>query len=275
LAVCQRKAAQAELGAATREFAARHSGGDRNCPARALSSILSALLISAPRTRYLNSGRHNRAPGHHMMKLMYSQTSPFVRRVRAAASELGLAERLKLEPIQVAPGHENAVYAERVNPLRKIPALVLDDGGTVLVDSTVICQYLDELAGGGRLIPREGVQRWRVLSQQAIAQGMTDALVLARYETALRPEPLRWTDWVRDQQDRFWSGIAWFERRAETASPAGEIDISQLALACCLGYAEFRFAELDWPAKAPRLNAWYRRIAERPSLRHTDPRLEA
>lgn len=210
-----------------------------------------------------------------MMKLMYSQTSPFVRRVRAAASELGLAERLQLEPIQVAPVRENAAYAQRVNPLRKIPALVLDDGLTVLVDSTVICLYLDDLAGGGRLIAREGLERWRVLSQQAIAVGITDALVLARYETALRPERLRWNDWVSDQQDRFWSGIAWFERHAEAALPAGQIDLSQLALACCLGYAEFRFAELEWAARAPRVNAWYKQIAQRPSLARTDPRVEA
>lgn len=210
-----------------------------------------------------------------MMKLMYSQTSPFVRRVRAAASELGLTDRLELEPIQVAPVRENTAYAERINPLRKIPALILEDGETVLVDSTVICQYLDELAGGDRLIPRDGIERWQVLSQQAIAQGMTDALVLARYETALRPQPLRWAEWVVDQQDRFWSGVAWFERHATTALPAARIDISQLALACCLGYAEFRFAELDWPARAPQVNDWYRRIAERPSLRRTDPRVEA
>lgn len=210
-----------------------------------------------------------------MMKLMYSQTSPYVRRVRAAAIELGLGERLQLEPIHVAPGRENAAYAERVNPLRKIPSLVLDDGATVLVDSAVICQYLDELAGGGALIPREGTERWRVLSQQAIAQGMTDALVLTRYETALRPEALRWSEWVSDQQDRFWSGVAWFERRADTALPSTRIDISQLALACCLGYSEFRFAELDWSPRAPRVNAWYRRIAARPSLARTDPRLEA
>jgi len=209
------------------------------------------------------------------MKLMYSQTSPYVRRVRAAAIELNLSAQLQLEPIQVAPVRENADYAERVNPLRKIPVLVLDEGATVLVDSAVICQYLDELAGGGRLIPREGMERWRVLSQQAIAQGMTDALVLTRYETALRPEPLRWSEWITDQQDRFWSGIAWFERRAEATLPATRIDISQLALACCLSYAEFRFAELDWSARAPRVNAWYRKIAQRPSLVRTDPRVEA
>lgn len=212
------------------------------------------------------------------MRLSYSPASPFVRRVRAAAIELGLAERITLEPTQVAPGRENRTYAESINPLRKIPALVLDDGQT-LVESAVICQFLDELAGGGKLIPATGPDRWRVLSQQAIAQGMAEAMVLVRYETALRPEPLRWLVWVEDQQDRFWSGLAWFERHAQRILSASVsavrsgVDISELALACCLGYVDFRFAELDWRARAPRVSAWYRTIASRASLAETDPRV--
>ena len=208
------------------------------------------------------------------MRLMYSPTSPFVRRVRAAAIELGVADRIILEPVQVVPGRENRSYAESVNPLRKIPALVLEDGQT-LVESAVICQFLDELAGGGRLIPAAGSDRWRILSQQAIAQGMAEALVLARYELALRPEPLRWSDWVKDQQDRFWSGLAWFESRARQtlAAPASGVDLSQLALACSLGYADFRFAEFNWSARAPRVSAWYQAVATRASLAMTDPRV--
>jgi glutathione S-transferase len=208
------------------------------------------------------------------VRLMYSPTSPFVRRVRAVALELGLADRVTLEPVQVVPGRENRSYAESVNPLRKIPALVLDDGQT-LVDSAVICQFLDDLAGGGKLIPAKGPERWQVLSQQAIAQGMAEALVLVRYELALRPEPLRWPDWISDQQDRFWSGLAWFEARAHRAlsSTASGVDVSQLALACCLGYVDFRFAGLDWAVRAPRVSAWYQAIAMRPSLSMTDPRV--
>ncbi len=209
------------------------------------------------------------------MKLMYSHTSPFVRRVLAVAIELGLFDRLELQRIQVAPGQENGAYAQSVNPLRKIPALVLDDGETVLVDSTVICQFLDDLAGGGRMIPASGRDRWRVLSQQAIAVGMSDAMVLARYELALRPAPLRWPEWLEDQKDRFWTGLAWFERRAGqvlSESAAGP-DVSQLALACSLGYVDFRFPELNWPEKAPLVSAWYQSIITRPSLARTDPRL--
>ena len=205
------------------------------------------------------------------MKLMHSPTSPFVRRVRAVALELGLTDRISLESIQVAPGRENEEFAATVNPLRKIPALLLDDGG-VLVDSSVICAYLDSRAGGGRVIPT-GPEKWQVLTQQEIAVGMTEALVLARYEVALRPQALRWPEWLTDQQDRFWSGLAWFERRAGAALEArsGAIDVSQIALACCLGYADFRFPELDWPARAPRLNAWYRVFKQRPSMSTTGP----
>jgi glutathione S-transferase len=205
------------------------------------------------------------------MKLMYSPTSPFVRRVRAAAMELGLADRIELEPIQVAPLRTNEAYAAGINPVRKIPALLLDDGSW-LADSSVICDYLNELAGGARLIPASGPDRWRILSQQAVALGMTDALVLARYETALRPEPLRWAGWVEDQQDRFWGGLGWFEQRAQNVLDHKAIpDVSQLALACCLSYADFRFAALDWRARAPRVRSWYDIIATRPSLRHTGP----
>jgi glutathione S-transferase len=209
------------------------------------------------------------------MKLTYSPFSPFVRRVRAAAIELGLADQLEIEPIQVAPGRPNQAYAQQVNPLRKIPALVLDDGVTVLVDSAVICQFLDDLAGGGQLIPAASAHKCRILSQQAIAQGMAEAMVLVRYETTLRPEPLRWPDWIADQQDRFWSGLAWFEQRAEQtlSSSASRPDLSQLALACSLGYVDFRFPELQWATRAPRVNSWYQKIVTRPSLATTDPRV--
>jgi glutathione S-transferase len=205
------------------------------------------------------------------MKLMHSPTSPFVRRVRAAAIELGLADRIELEPIQVAPGQKNESYASRVNPLRKIPALVLDDGA-VLVDSTVICDYLNTLADEDRLLAASGPERWRVLNQQAVALGMTDALVLVRYETALRPGPLRWTAWINDQQERFWSGLAWFEQQARQVLQGSRVDLSLLALACCLGYADFRFADLNWAARAPLVKAWYDQISARPSLEQTAPR---
>ena len=193
------------------------------------------------------------------MKLMYAPQSPFARKVRAAAIELGLGERIELQYAEVMPGKENAAFAQSVNPLRKIPALVLDDGKTAIVDSTVICEYLDALAGGGRLIPAVGPERWRVLSQHAVAQGMCEAAILVRYETWLRPEPARWPVWIDDQWDKVWSGAKFFEQRAERAVPKGgaSLDLSQLALACALGYLDFRFPETKWASRFPGVAAWY------------------
>jgi glutathione S-transferase len=205
------------------------------------------------------------------MRLMYSSTSPFVRRVLACAIELGIRERIEIESLQLTPGRKNETYAATVNPLRKIPALVLDDG-TVLMDSSVICDFLNALAGGERLIASSGSRRWDVLTQQTVAAGMTDALVLARYEMALRPQPLRWQEWIDDQQQRFWSGLDWFERRAAQALQDSRVDLSQLALACCLGYADFRFPELNWAAHAPEVKTWLERMILRPSLAQTQPR---
>jgi glutathione S-transferase len=207
------------------------------------------------------------------MKLMYAPQSPFARKVRAAAIELGLGERIELQYAEVMPGKENAAFAQSVNPLRKIPALVLDDGKTAIVDSTVICEYLDALAGGGRLVPAVGPERWRVLSQHAIAQGVCEAAILVRYETWLRPEPARWPVWIDDQWEKVWSGLKFFEQRAERAAPKGSaaLDLSQLALACALGYLDFRFPETKWASRFPGVAAWYEEASSRPSLAETRP----
>ena len=201
------------------------------------------------------------------MKLMYAPLSPFVRKVRAASIELGLAERIELVMTQVAPGSPNLAYARDYAPLRKIPALVLDDS-SVLYDSTVICEYLDDLAGG-KLLPAEGAQRWQVLTQQSLANGICEAAVLIRYETALRPEEFRWQAWVDDQWDKVGNGLDWFE--AHEAALAGPLNIAQLALGCALGYLDFRFEERDWRARCPKLNAWYAELAQRPSFTETRP----
>lgn len=210
------------------------------------------------------------------MHLKYAPASPFARKVRAAAIELGLADRISLEAIAVVPGQKNQAYAEAINPLRKIPALVLEDN-SVIVDSAVICEYLDHLAGGGRLIPSQGPERWRVLSRHAIADGMCEAAVLIRYETWLRPEPMRWPLWIDDQWDKIHSGLRWFEDRAELDSPesSSTLDLFQLALASCLGYLNFRFAEVDWVSRHPRIAAWFSEVSQRASLVQTRPEIPA
>jgi glutathione S-transferase len=201
------------------------------------------------------------------MKLMFAPASPFARKVRVVAAELGLAKELKLEFTEVQPGKPNMPYAEAYNPLRKIPSLQLDDG-SVLFDSTVIAEYLDERAGGGKLIPK-GKDRWRVLTAHALAQGMCDAAILMRYETWLRPESLRWTTWSDDQAGKIKSGLDWFE--AHPKELEGPINLAQIALGCLLGYLDLRFPQIDWRASHPRLKSWFAAIAKRESFASTPP----
>src|SRR6201999_3298197 len=100
------------------------------------------------------------------MKLTFSPASPFARKVRIAAIELGLIDQIEFVPATVAPGQPNEEYSQ-INPVKKLPALILDNGDVVL-DSYVIVEYLDELAGGGRLIPASGPTRWKVKSDHSL-----------------------------------------------------------------------------------------------------------
>ena len=203
------------------------------------------------------------------MKLFYSPASPFARKVRAAAIELGLSDRLELEIIDTAPGKPNRAYANAYNPLRKIPTLLCDDGATVY-DSSLICEYLDGLAGGGRIVPRqEAPHRWRVLTNHTLAHGMCEAALSIRYEMALRPEERRWQVWIDDQWDRIDAGLEWFSHNsAELADP---INIAHLALGSLLGYLDFRMPERPWRPRFPLVKEWFERLERRPSFQQTRP----
>jgi len=206
------------------------------------------------------------------MKLMYAPASPFARKVRVSAIELGLGAAIELVPTPVVPGNPNQAYAQAYNPLRKVPALEIE-GSTVLFDSTVICEYLEARAGGARITPEAGVGRWPVLTRHALAQGMCEAAVLLRYETWLRPEEVRWPTWVEDQWGKIWNGLDWFEANAETLE--GPVSLPYIALGCFLGYSDFRFPEEDWRARYPRLDGWYAHVSRRDSFTATDPALPA
>jgi len=201
------------------------------------------------------------------MKLFYAPQSPFARKVRAAAIELGLDSRLELEYAEVVPGRPNAAFESR-NPLRKIPALLTDQGETIF-DSTVICEYLDALAGGGILIPRDPSRRWRVLTNHALAQGMCDSVILIRYETWLRPAESRWPVWLDEQWSKINSGLAWFNGNLEELSKP--IDLAHLALGSLLGYVDFRWPDRGWRTQYPDVGAWFAELELRPSFARTKP----
>jgi glutathione S-transferase len=152
---------------------------------------------------------------------------------------------IDLEYTEAVPGQPNRAYGQSYNPLRKIPALVTDDGATIY-DSTVICEYLDDLAGGGIIVPREASRRWRVLTNHALAQGLCDSVILIRYETWLRPEALRWSSWIDEHWDKIYSGLAWFDQNnTELGEP---VNIAHLALGSLLGYIDFRWPHIVMPS---------------------------
>lgn len=199
------------------------------------------------------------------MKLLTNPASPFGRKVKVAALETGLFERLELHDLQtsaVAP--DPALLA--ANPLGKIPCLVLDDGAA-LYDSRVIAEYLDTLHDGPSLFPAEG--RWRVLRLQALGDGIADAAVLARYETLLRPEPLRWAAWVEGQLAK--SRLALDGLEGEVNLLGERPHIGGIAVACALGYLDLRHPALGWRDGRPGLAGWFERFAARPSMRRTQP----
>jgi glutathione S-transferase len=197
------------------------------------------------------------------MKLTFAPTSPFARKVRISAIELGLIDKIEFVPATVVPGQANDDYVRDINPVKKLPALILDDG-QVIVDSYVIVEYLDELAGGGKLIPASGPTRWQVKSNHSILQGMLDSMLLCRYEQLVRPKGLQWDAWHSDHWNRAWQGMARYDAKTDLLS--GPFDVVQIALVCVLGYADFRFADCGWRKAYPNLAAFNEKMLQRPSV---------
>lgn len=202
------------------------------------------------------------------MKLYYSGASPYVRKVMVTAIETGLDKRIEPVPTNVMPHKPNADIA-RDNPLMKVPTLVAD-GGEVLYDSRVICEYLDSLHDGRKLIPAGGGERWRILRLQALGDGILDAGLLARYETFLRPENLRWNEWVAGQSTKVTQGLDAIEAEAELLS--GPVNLGQIAVACAIGWLEFRKPVGDIRPGRPKLFKWYDAFVQRPSMQATLPK---
>ncbi len=207
------------------------------------------------------------------MKLYFSQTSPYARKVRLAAAHLGLADAIDLVAVTTTPIAEDAAVAA-ANPLGKIPALVLDDG-TVLFDSRVIVEYLDAQAGkgapgGGLLAAPSDPERWRTLRIQATADGLLDAALLSRYEVALRPGEFLWRDWLAGQGRKIDRALAALE--ADAARLQTGAALNAIVAACALGYLDFRFPDRAWRKACPKLGAFYDTYAQRPEMALTDPR---
>lgn len=195
------------------------------------------------------------------MKLYGNAASPFARKCRVIAHELGL----KLEEIRTLPMQEPEF--RRINPLGKIPALVLDDG-SVLIDSPVICEYLNH-AGGGNFFPgmnifKQNNGRWKALGLAALGDGIADAavayVILGRENPV--PEAAR-----KRQMDTVLAALDALERVNFAKDPT----IGEISIGCALGYVDFRLPDLDWKSSRSKLSAWYAKFCDYPSMKATVP----
>ena len=205
------------------------------------------------------------------MKLLTASASPFGRKVKVVAIEKGLMDRIELVMLATGPAAPNEELA-RENPLAKIPTL-LPDTGRPIPDSYVICDYLDSLHGTERVIPASGARRLEVLTVHALANGLCDAALLCRYENVLRPEALRWPDWLAGQMQKINGSLDWLESNLSALGSAGaaNVDLGQITAGCALGYLDFRFADMNWRAARPRLAGWFGEFGKRASMQATMP----
>lgn len=199
------------------------------------------------------------------LQLIHSPASPFARKVRVVVHEAGLVDQVEMVRVATSPLAQDAALA-RSNPLGKIPSLVRDDGPT-LYDSRVITRYLDAIASAG-LYPSGRI--WEILTLEATADGIMDAAVLLTYEARFREEGQRHEGWMRGQRERIARTLDALADRW-MSHLEGRLDIGQIGVGCALAYLDFRHGDMDWRAGRAVLADWYARLAERESMRATEP----
>jgi len=201
------------------------------------------------------------------MKIFYSTSSPFVRKVMVVAHELGIADKIERMKSAVHPIRFDAGVVEH-NPLGQVPTF-FTDGDLVLYDSRVICEYLDDRFGRAEIFPKNSDLRWRALTDQVLADGMTSAALLIRYELTVRDEAMQNAAWVAGQRRKIEDGVRLLE--ATVREWRHRFDIGTIAVACSLSYLEFKLPEINWRSACPNVACWLDGVGQRPSLRKTVP----
>jgi glutathione S-transferase len=197
------------------------------------------------------------------MKLFYSPTSPFVRKVVACAITRGLDSRIERIPTDA---HASPPALLAANPLSKVPTLLTEDG-IAIFDSPLICEYLDSIGDAPPLFPDHGASRWVALRHQALGDGMMEAAVMARGEI-LRPQEAARQANIARQKAAVARGLAMLEDQPPSD---GLPDIGGISVACALGYLDFRFADDAWRDHHPRLAQWFEGVSALPGIAETAP----
>ncbi len=178
--------------------------------------------------------------------LRHAAGSPFVRKVRITADLLGLIDKIELRPGSDA----DPVSAQ--NPLGKIPVLIPANGPPIY-DSSVIVEYLDAEAGGGKVIPKSGAARWESLTQAALADGILEAAILIVYEGRYRPDQTPYEPWLAFQRGKIERSLDVLAKNPPALGTP--VSIGAIAVACALGYLDFR-KQVDWRTRTPALIPW-------------------
>ena len=184
------------------------------------------------------------------MQLRSSPSSPFGRKVKMATFILGFDDQVT--PVLTDTLDHNDSICE-VNPLGKIPAL--EDGGVTYYDSRVIMEYLDAKAGGGKIIPAHGPERYETLTRAALMDGILDAAILVIYERRMRPEDKYVESVVERQRGKIIRGLEAIAVKNPSYSNGAMPDIGEIGLACVLDYLDFR-KQVNWRDHAPNLASW-------------------
>ena len=196
------------------------------------------------------------------MKIYGDVKSPFVRMTLVTAHEAGLKDRINLVETG-AKMMEVSATLERLSPIGKMPVLETDHHHPIH-DSRVIMEYLAHVSGRSDLIPDDGVKRFRVLTLLATAIGAAEAAVALRYEIAQRPEPMRWPQYQERLVRRIGATLDDFE--VNWSDALGAVNVGSIAVACALGYIDFRHANLDWRQGRAKLAHFEKDFAARASL---------
>jgi glutathione S-transferase len=204
------------------------------------------------------------------VRLYVTPASPWVRRVRVSILELGIEDRFEF--VQTRWSHKWATRAVEhrpdflgATPVVRIPALVAAD--FTLTDSHSICDYLNGELGGFRLLPREGAARWHALADISIGCGIIEAHISRRAEL-LRSEDERSDDFIGKMKDRELRCFAALEKRVSHFGAT--FDLAQITTAVACGYESWRYGD-EWRGVAPKLAGWYDGVAQRPSMKATEP----
>ena len=203
-----------------------------------------------------------------MLILRVTPRSPFARKCMMVALEKGIFGKIELRDTDLYGENQDI---EKDNPLRKVPALRLEDG-TTLFDSTVICEYLDWLDGDPMFHPQESEMRFKALKLQALGDGLTEA-PQSHYKELARPEEFRSDEMVMKHESAIKRIISWTEKNFDLVE--GPMTIGGIALACGLAYVNERQPNNDWHHKNPKLGAWYREISDRDSFQATTKQANA